>query len=212
MKMLLRCLGTTALLLATICLVAAPFQETAADRYKSLVERVKKGDPSVDFLELRRAYADSPEYAGKGDSEEANKMYEAFKRKDYAEVLKRAEKILDTDYVDIDAHHMAHLAYRELNDAEHARFHQAITRNLIQSILSTGDGKSQKTAMEVISTSEEYVILGVMGLRPGRQSLMSENGHQYDRLEAVDPETHLKVTLYFNVDRPMGHLGKLFKK
>ncbi len=64
----------------------------------------------------------------------------------------------------------------------------------------------------MISTSEEYVILGQMGLQPGKQSLVGEDGHQYDRLEAVNPETHLQVILYFNVDRPLGHLEKLFKK
>jgi hypothetical protein len=198
--------------LAATLLLAVPPQDISADRYKNLLERVKKGDPSVDFLELRHAYADSPEYSSIEDSDESTKMFEAFNRKDYAETLAHAQKVLDKDYVDIDAHHMSFLAYREMNDAEHAQFHQNIARNLIRSILSTGDGKSQKTAFEVISTSEEYVILKVLGLQPGSQSLIGENRHDYDRLEAVDPETHLKVTLYFNVDRPMGHLHKIFSK
>jgi hypothetical protein len=218
MRTLLRYFGTAAILLATAFLLAAtllpavPPQDASADRYKNLLEQVKKGDSSVDFLELRRAYADSPEYSGMGNTEEADKMYEAFEGKDYAEALKHASKILDEDYVDIDAHNICFLAYREMHDAEHAQFHQNITRSLIKSILRTGDGKSQKSAFEVISTSEEYVILKVLGLQPGSQSVIGENGHNYDRLEAVDPETHLKVTLYFNVDRPIGHLHKLFSK
>lgn len=79
-------------------------------------------------------------------------------------------------------------------------------------VLNSGDGKSQATAYTVISTEEEYIILRVFGLRPGKQSLLSENGHYYDRLDATDPQTKKEFTIYFNIDRPYGALEKLFKK
>jgi hypothetical protein len=47
---------------------------------------------------------------------------------------------------------------------------------------------------------------------PGSQSLLNQNGHYYDRLDAVNPKTNEKVSLYFNIDRPYGALLKIFKQ
>ena len=64
----------------------------------------------------------------------------------------------------------------------------------------------------VLGTHEEYIILEVLGLAPGSQSLLHQGKHSYDKLEPVDPRTHEKVTLYFNIDAPMDRLNKLFSK
>jgi len=212
MKMLSQCCGFAALFFVAALLPAEQPKQPAADKYQILLERVKQGDPTVDFLELRRAYSESPSFMDTGNSDDSKKMYEAFNHKDYASALKYARKILDINYCDIDAQHTAYLAYRELNDAEHADFHHTVSHNLIQSILRTGDGKSPETAMEVITVREEYVILMVMGLQPNQQSLESSGGHQYDRMEATNPETHEKVTIFFNIDRTMARWMKLFSK
>ena len=47
---------------------------------------------------------------------------------------------------------------------------------------------------------------------PGTQSLLSIGGHYYDKLDATNPKTNEKVTLYFNIDRPYGSLMKIFKQ
>lgn len=212
MRMLLRCCGSAALFFVAVLLPAEQSKRPVGYKYQTLLDRVKQGDTTVDFLELRRAYSDSPSFIDTGNSDDSKKMYDAFNRKDYAGALKYAQKILDINYCDIDAQHTAYLAYRELNDAEHADFHHNISHNLIQSILRTGDGKSPETAMEVITVREEYVILIVMGLQPSKQSVVSSSGHQYDRMEATNPETHEKVVIFFNIDRTMARWMKLFSK
>jgi hypothetical protein len=95
---------------------------------------------------------------------------------------------------------------------EEADFHHDIAHGLISAIFQTGGCKSRESACEVLSTHEECVILQVLGLRPGSQSLMRSGRHSYDKLDAVDPKTQRKVTLYFNIDKPMGRLDKIFSK
>lgn len=211
MRMLPRCCGITALLFASAILAALP-QSKPPDKYQTLVARLKQGDKTVDFLELRRAYADSAEYTDGSNPDESKAMSGAFNKGDFAQALAHSKKILDDFYLDIDAHHIAYLAAREMHHPEEAEFHNYIVHGLIDAIFHTGDGKSPKTAWEVISTDEEYVILRVLGLNPASQSLMNSGAHSYDKLNVIDPKTQQKVTLYFNIDTPMNHLHRILSK
>jgi hypothetical protein len=178
--------------------------------YEALVERVKGGDKSVDFKQLRLAYADST--ASRPDTDAQKKaMTAAVNSKNYAEALKNADVVLASNFVDMDAHFAEYLAQRELSHPEQAEFHKFVLQGLLDSIAHSGDGKSERTAYQVIEVHEEYVVLRFMGLMPSTQSLSKKDGHSYDVMEAVDPKTKEKVTLYFNVDVPMKHLTDVLK-
>jgi len=187
--------------------------QEAKPSYESLLERIHKSDPAADFTALRLAYADAPpKDAGGNDPDVSRSMFSAMRDKKYGKAIEYAERIMKGNFVDIDAHLVASAAYKEKGDAEKEKFHRYVYEGLIKSILNSGDGKSQETAFTVISTEEEYVVLRVYGLVPGSQSLLSAKGHYYDRLDAINPKTNEKVTLYFNIDRPYGALEKIFKK
>ncbi|MBO0719801.1 MAG: DUF4919 domain-containing protein [Blastocatellia bacterium] len=183
--------------------------------YESLLEQVKKSDPAANFTALRIAYADAPSKEGSDVipfSDASRSMYSAMQDKKYEKAIEYAEKVLKAKFVDINAHMIASAAYKEKGDTEKEQFHRYVATGLIKSILSSGDGKTQETAFKVISTDEEYVILRVYGLMPQSQSLLNAKGHSYDRLDAVDPKTKEKVSLYFNIDIPFGALKKIIEK
>ncbi len=209
MKMLLRGSLIAFVIFAAASAVTLP-KDAASDQYLNLLARLRQGDITVDFLELRRAYADSAEYTDATDSDELKAMYGAYHRGDYKEALKHSQQLLAKCYLDIDAHQVAFLANREMHVDEEAEFHHRIAHGLIQAIFQTGDGKTAETAWQVLTVHEEYVVLGVLGLQPGSQSLVHKGKHSYDVLEPTDPKTHEKVTLYFNIDKPMEHMSKLF--
>jgi hypothetical protein len=201
-----------ALILAFSPVPSHPSQDVKPT-YESLLEQVKKSDPAADFKALRIAYADAPPKAGDDIPSDASRsMVSAMQEKKYEKAIQYAEKIMKAKYVDINAHLIASAAYKEMGNTEKERFHRYVAEGLIKSILGSGDGKSEKTAFVVISTDEEYVILRVYGLMPQSQALLNADGHHYDRLDAVNPKTKEKVTLYFNIDIPFGSLEKLFKK
>ncbi len=178
--------------------------------YETLVEKVKNGDKSVDFKQLRLAYADSP--ASRPDTDPQKKaMTAALNSKNYADTLKNGDVVLASDFVDMDAHFAEYVAQRELNNTDRAEFHKFVLKGLLDSITHSGDGKSEKTAFQVIDVHEEYVILRFMGLMPSQQSLSHKDGHSYDVMNAVDPRTQEKVTLYFNIDIEQKHLKESLK-
>jgi hypothetical protein len=188
-------------------------QDTAKAEYKSLIQRLKGGDPSVDFGKLRAAYAASSEYSPPETDPDARKaMYAALGKRKYDEATRIAEKALKDNYLDIDAHHVLSIAYRESKDPIRADFHHGVAGGLINAILKSGDGKSPQTAMMVLATQEEYIILSVLALRPGSQSLQRKDGHFYDVLNAVSTETNQTVTLYFNIDKPYGYLDSIIRR
>ena len=182
-----------------------------ASEYAGLRDRVKGGDLSVDFARLRISYIDSPEHHDAKDTDEQMKqMIQAINAHDFKKAIRNAEIVLENDYTDMDAHFGEFIAYREQGDSKASEFHRAVFDGLIQSILNSGDGKSKEKAYVVASVHEEYVVLRVLKLQPGEQSLVSDQGHSYDLLEAKDPATGKTVELYFNVDVSMNHMMKIF--
>ena len=193
--------------------INAQSQEPGKQKYEALLEKVKAGDPSVNFKDLRMAYTESQGYSPYGGDSEAGKaMFSALKDKDYEKALGYADTILRQKYVDIFAHLVSALAYTELKNPERAKYHHAIVEGLIQSILKSGDGKSIETAYVVISTDEEYALFNVLGLRRASQALVKDKDHNYDKMDAVDRKTNQTSTFYFNIDIPFNWLSKSLKK
>lgn len=190
-----------------------PAQDSPKSSYKELLARVKKSDSTVDFKELRLAYADTSEYNPYGnDRDTRQKMFAALKAKEFQQAVESAEKILANNFVEINAHFAAFVGNRELGHADKATFHKFMFDGLIKSITGSGDGHSPETAFIVISTDEEYVLFNYLGLRPAGQSLITQNGHSFDRMTANNPKTNETTVYFFNIDKPFNWLGQSLKK
>lgn len=202
------------LILLLLCVGwAAGQQPEGKASYESLLERVKKGDQTVDFKALRLAYTETAAYSPYGGNPEARQaMFAALRTKEYEKVLNNAEAILEKNYVDINGHFGCFVAHRGLGHEDKARYHKFVFDGLLNSIRNSGDGKAMETAMVVISTDEEYAFFNWMGLRPSGQALTKENGHNYDRMTVVDPKTDQALTYFFNIDKPITWLDKTLKK
>ena len=201
------------ILLLVLASVVAGQQPSAKPTYESLLERVKKSDKSVDFLELRMAYTETKSYSPYGgDRDSRNEMFAAINAKEYAKALEAATKIINSNYVDLNGHFGAFVAHRELGHTEQAIYHRYVFDGLLNSIRNSGDGKSREKAFVVISTDEEYVLLNYLGLRTTQQALLNDKGHSYDLMTALDPNTNQSVEYYFNIDKPFNWLGNSLKK
>lgn len=192
-------------------LVALPFATAAPahpSEYATLLAQLKAGNTAIDFTRLRLSFPDSPEYSAAKDTSDAEKaMAEALQANDFPRALKDAETILDSEYVNIDAHYVAYVANREMGNAEKAQFHLTVFRALLDSIRSSGDGLSTEKAWVVISVHEEYVLLRALGFKPSEQSLLHVNGHFFDKMVVKNVDDGSEKTFYFNVDISMKHYG-----
>ena len=170
-------------------------------KYETLLERVKKGDRTVDFTELRLAFFESSYYNPYAPMLTYRPLWGALAQNNYAEAIKIAESVFEKNFIEVNANMVAHIAYRETGDTERAAFHRFMADGMLASIKSTKDGKTPETAFEVISVSEEYGLMRSMELRPIRQSLIQDKGHFLDALVVLD-RTNQESTVFFNVDKP----------
>jgi predicted RNA-binding protein associated with RNAse of E/G family len=71
--------------------------------------------------------------------------------------------------------------------------------SLVKTILSSGDGRKEKTAFVVTRVPDEYLILEVLGLQMESQALTGKRGKRYDVLYLTENEHNLK-SLYFDIN------------
>ena len=174
-------------------------------KYEALVQRVVNGDKTVDFTELRTAFTETPQYDQLKVLGMAlyQGLWAALVQQNFPEALDRAKSAIARDFVEVNAHMVASMAYDRTGDAERAAFHRFVANGLLNSIRSSGDGKTEATAFHVVSISEEYaLVVRAMGMRPVIVgSRLPRNGeHGYDSFVAADRQTGTERTFYFNID------------
>ncbi|MET0649633.1 MAG: DUF4919 domain-containing protein [Pyrinomonadaceae bacterium] len=180
----------------------------AQTKYDALLAQAKKAEGAVDYKSLRFAFFETPNYSPLAGMMIQRNLWGLVGQGNFAEAAKQAEATLEKNYVDVNAHMVAYVAYRELKDEEKSKLHRRWADGLLESVKSGGDGKSPDTAWHVISISEEYAVLRSMNLRPAGQSLVNANGHAYDAMKTLDPQSNTEVTYFFNVDKPFSAYGR----
>ena len=183
--------------------------KASAASYWQLVERAKGGDATVDFVQMRDAFAAWLCQEKKTDAPNRDAMVAAFKAQDYAKAAELAEAVLDYEFVNRGLHLAAEDAYRKSGNAAKADFHKDVAEKLLRALLGSGDGKSAETAYRVLSISEEYFIMRQqLGYKVSSQSLVMVKERPYDVLSGTDPKTGKNVSLYFDIGSFFGGCDK----
>jgi hypothetical protein len=178
-------------------------QESAQD-YWSLLSRLKGGDTSINFTELRMLFAKLPEYNPYRDltelQEKENAMWKAYKDGKLEEALKLGNEILEKNYLRSMTHFIFARVYEQLKDVEKQKFHDEVFFQLVRSVIESGDGKTPETAMTVISIEEEYNVLDALGFEQESQELANKDGKWFDHLQARNPETGESRDFWFDIN------------
>lgn len=187
-------------------------QPSSAETYPAMLDKVKNGDANVDFRTLRIAYTQTPLYNPYVEDDNTALMFQALNEKAYPKALEYAQKIQEKNFADLDAHFGARMACREMGDQACYNSHHTILTKLIGSIMNSGDGAAPESALQVITTREEYIILNVLQLQPQQQKLQHLGKKAYDVFEVLDPKSNQTLVLYFDVTIPYNWLNESLKK
>ena len=189
---------------ATLPLTAPQSSIPDASGYALLVDRLKAGDRTVDFTELRMAFTHTPAYRGMMMGF-YQPLWRTLNSNDFEGAIRVAETVLRQNYAEPNAHLVAARAHRELGHSEQAEFHQFIADGLMRSITSKGDGMTAGSAYQVIDISEEYALFRSMNLSVKSQSMAGPpvSGRPIvDRVVLVDGRTNEERVIFFSVDNP----------
>lgn len=184
------------------------FSEANA-RYTELVEKIKDTALPEDIEEIRKVYVDTERYdpyaVDQADIEK--NMFEGLKNEDWEKCLANATKILDANYINLDAHYGAMICADGSGDDSKGEFHRKVLIGLLDAIRKTGDGESEDSAFFCTSTSEVWSFIRMQGYRIAGKSLDVIDGRSYDVMEVVDPDTDREFEWYFDVTAQLEFLN-----
>lgn len=157
------------------------------------------------FTKLRMDFANRPDFNPDWKSDpQKQAVLTAYKAKNYAKVVDASAAWLEKNPEDGEVHYMRSQALISTGDITHYAAELYYFYGLIQSIASSGDGLSIKTAFKVISTEEEYYLLGDFGAEPVGQTV--EGPCDVVRCKLADGK---EVTYYFDTSIPLAAEAKL---
>lgn len=203
----------------------AAIEKNIADKnspfyYPALMKRYKESDTTLTTEEYRHLYygfSFRDEYSPYGRSDLSKDVSVLFKKEelsddDIDQVIKLEKKILEEYPFNLQDIYTLVRMYERKKDAAAVAVEEKKLTGLGKAIISTGDGRTDTTALFVISVDHEYDLIGLFGFRfGGRQSLIHSSQGETDRLELEKNDDGIEA-LYFNVDRLFASMQKIFDK
>lgn len=183
---------------------AAYYQERAAAFATEAVAEIEHTDLSR-FRRGRLYVPDAPDI-----DELEKRLAGAVQNENFADLAAASAAILVSDQADIRAHILRAAALRKAGDVAKADFHRAAAQALLESIASSGDGRTPKSAVVVYRVKEEYEILKAMQARFISQALVSDGGRSFDVLEA-EAEDGGRLRVYFAIDELLAEEARAFQ-
>jgi hypothetical protein len=153
---------------------------------------------NVNYLKFRYSYflAKQNENGLYIPTEMQTEYREAMQTGNFSQVESVTKKMMNLEYTDIKAHIMYAYALEKQN--KDSKFHRMLADALIQSILSTGNGKSEETAFHVFQIEDEYAIINLFQLQLKNQVLSENDNHSFDIMTCENRDGN-DIILYFDI-------------
>ncbi|MCF8253739.1 MAG: DUF4919 domain-containing protein [Bacteroidia bacterium] len=185
--------------------------------YPKLMERYLDKDTTLtgdEFFYLYYGQAIQEKYSpyGGGDDKKLKEILnkkEEHSDKELEKIISLSEKILKDVPFDLDYWLYITYANKMLNRESERQKSIFMYQGILNTIYSTGDGKTEETAFWVIKVDNEYTMLRWLDLKFGGKQALTAN--RCDRLSLKKNDQDLDA-LYFNVSILFESMSKLFNK
>jgi hypothetical protein len=197
-------------------------ESAVADRnstsyYPVLLERYAKSDTTLTKEDFRMLYYGSlfqSTYSPYGHSDYNDSIRPILAKvslsaKDYYALIKYEKLVLDKFPFNIRDLNILDFAYEHKGKSDLVNQTAFKLENVIETILSTGDGRTEETAWHVISVEHEYDIVNMFGLEFGGQQSLTTKGCDY--LQVKQNKDDIKG-FYFDVNKILEAERKTFEK
>jgi len=184
----------------------------SANDYNKYLDSIKN-NTSDDFFSLRMAYTKTKDYSPYSieDRERHSRIENFIESENYESALVVIDSILNHNFIDIMSHIYSNYIYDKINKNNESIFHKRIYNGLLESILWSGDGKTNNTAFIVVNTKEEYIFLNWSGLKFKEQNLIFADDYAFDLMKTNEENTNDEYNIYFNITLATNALEKSFK-
>lgn len=190
-------------------------QKTSEFYYSKLVDKFNAADTTMTLEEKRHLYYGfifQKNYSPYSSSKHSEKLRtlidkEKLSNEDYEEIIKLSDLILYDNPFDLRTLNYKSYCLKQLN--KETELEKVIVKmNIIMTaLMSSGDGISKETAFYVITTSNEYDLLNMLGFSFGGEQSLIEH---YDYLK-LDENQYNIPGFYFDVSPCLNYLSNDFK-
>jgi hypothetical protein len=185
--------------------------------YPKLLERYNDSDTTLtlqDFSILYYGFLFTDSYAPYGHSDYIDSLKPILDRdtlyvSDYKMIIRYESLILNEFPFNLRDLNILSYCYAQIGDSLASDLTYFKLDMLINTILSTGDGKKEESGWHVISVSHEYDILGVLGFRFGGSQSLTSGGCDY--LEVQANEYNIPG-FYFDVNKMLDKESELLRQ
>jgi hypothetical protein len=185
--------------------------------YPLLMERFTNSDTSLTLEEFRNLYYGflfSEKYTPYPISKYIDSCNtflgkDTLTKEDYQLLIKFEKLLLNDCPFNIRNFNILGYSYSQIGDSVSAEQNIYKMNMIIDVIMSTGDGKTEKSAFHVIAVSHEYDILKVLGFKFAGKQMLTKGG--CDFLEIKDNQYNIDG-LYFNVTQLLKKENEMFNK
>jgi hypothetical protein len=134
--------------------------------YEKLIFKYKAFPKSLDSIESRHLYYGRNFRTDKiSTSDESFKnLAEAFKENNFVDCISQGKILYNKDPTNLDILLILLRAYDDQKDGNNLTYHLSQFRALTDGIKSSGDGLSEKTAYQVNSVGDEYILLNILNI------------------------------------------------
>jgi hypothetical protein len=164
--------------------------------YQRLIFKYKAYPKSLDSIESRYLYYGRNFRTDTISTldESFKSLADAFKQNNFADCITQGKILYEKDPTNLDILLILLRAYDNQKDGNNLIYHLSQFRALTDGIKSSGDGLSEKTAYQVNSVGDEYILLNILniGEEYTRSSKASKKG-MLDIWEKDDKKIYIKI-------------------
>ena len=179
----------------------------AKAKYETLKTRVSAGDLSIEWSEFRAVAAD----AGLTSYDwhpSRRRVLSDIESGNLTAALSGAQAVIAHNMADPEGHLLAMTVFQRMDMDAASDRERNIVDALVKSIMSTGDGLSERHAWSTVSASEEeFVVNMVLDADTESQSVVRSDGRAYD-LRTVRAEDGAQRVLWFRNDAAAGYAAQ----
>jgi hypothetical protein len=181
--------------------------KTSAFYYDNLFNRYQQNDTTLELRDYRMLYFGyffQPSYAPFYHTPESDSIKmilgnnETLTNDEWKNVINIGRRNLKKNPFDLKGLNIVWVAYRQTGDSVIARSYFDKLKKLVHTILSTGDGLSEKTAIHVLNVSHEYDILNILGYEFAGNQNLTQNKCDFLSLKTNNDKI---AGLYFDVNQ-----------
>lgn len=182
--------------------------------YPKLMERLVSNDTLLNQDEYRHlyfGYVFQPKYSAFWTSPDDKKLREYYGKEklepaDCDQIIKLANHSLGEFPFDLRLLNFLGYVYHTKGNEDMAKKTSIKFHNIVNAILSSGDGKQCDTGFHVLVVSHEYVVLNLFELETKSQSLVGKCDYQ-----SFEKGKYKVDGIYFNIEKMLENETKAFK-